>query len=651
MSDAPRLHGRLLMYVAALAAIALYWSGLSGPFILDDTPNLAPLQRWLDGQATALELIFSNTSGSLGRPVSMLTLWASGASGGMHPFPFKLGNLLIHIACGFVGWQLLRRLLARDARLASHANEIAALLAGLWLLHPINVSTVLYAVQRMAQLSTLFVLLSVWAYLSARQHLADGRTGAAKRTLFLLFPALLLAGMFSKENAAVAPALCLVIELAYFLKEKRPGRALQAFFSIFLLLPAIATIALLVRMPDRLLGAYATRDFTLWERLLSQPRALMEYIGLYAWPRGELMGVYVDDFAVSTSLWSPPTTLWALLALVAVSIAAVLLRARAPSIFAGWFFFLAAHAIESSFLPLELYFEHRNYLPGFGLLLMSAGVLELAASRIGVAVHLRRRVVIAMASIAAVGFSIVTFQQVRVWQTQEGIVAQALAARPSSLRAILAQTALDVRDKRYERVRPLLQRLERDDSTRAQFSAHVSHMLIDCLEHGRADPSRLERIEALGMTHVALTEVLAYRPLANIARDGRCGTSIAVTDVADHIDRVLDKLAGQPDASEPKWMARSIATQLFMAAEEWDRAEEQGRLAWQPGSTDTAIGGLLVRIYLRNGKVAEATRTLDEMRRQTRPYDRTSLRAIDIYQSEIDAAEASPGRTAKGGNP
>jgi hypothetical protein len=88
----------------------------------------------------------------------MASFLLSTALGGYNPFAFKLGNLVVHLACGIAGWQVLRRALALDKHLAARADMVAALLVALWLLHPLNVSTVLYAVQRMAQLSTLFAL-------------------------------------------------------------------------------------------------------------------------------------------------------------------------------------------------------------------------------------------------------------------------------------------------------------------------------------------------------------------------------------------------------------------------------------------------------------------------------------------------------------
>ena len=129
---------RFVIYAVLLATIAFYWAGLQGPFVLDDEPNLSPLQTWRDGQATAIELIFGNRSGILGRPVSMATLWFSAATGGLHPFTFKLGNLLIHLACGVMGWQLLRRLLEQEPRFAAKANVIAAIKMAILFLFFIN---------------------------------------------------------------------------------------------------------------------------------------------------------------------------------------------------------------------------------------------------------------------------------------------------------------------------------------------------------------------------------------------------------------------------------------------------------------------------------------------------------------------------------
>ena len=626
----------LVLLAAAFAAALLYSAGLHGPFLLDDAANLDPLARALDGQAGMLELILGNTSGSLGRPVSMLTLWFSAATGGMHPFPFKLGNLLIHLLCGWAGWQMLRRLLDQDPRLATRASLVAAALAGLWLLHPINVSTVLYAVQRMAQLSTLFVLLAVWMYVRGRQQLIEGHARAALIRLFVLFPLLLLAGLFSKENAAVAPALCLVVELAYFSRQPRSGHALPTFYAAFLLLPALAAIAIMVAMPDTLFGLYATRDFTMLERLLSQPRALMEYLGLVFWPRGGMMGVFVDDFVVSTGLLSPASTLLAIVALLAISGIAIAMRRQAPSVFAGWFFFLVAHGVESTLLPLELYFEHRNYLPLFGLLLASAGLLAWLLDKLAKPEPVRERIGLALPAVAAVALAAITWQQVQVWKSMDSIVAQALANRPGSLRAVLGQVTLDVQRQNYNDAARRLAALAGSDNPRHRKVGLLSLVTVDCLRGRLSDLEMLEQADAIAVPSVTPIEMQAYRPVEVAAQLGSCEV-LRNEDVADSLVGTIDAASGQPGTSRFKWQLRATAARIYLRANRRQNAREQAELAWIPGVSDTAIGDMLVRIQLHDRDKIAAQRTLDEVRRYVSSNQIAASREVGRLQLRIDA--------------
>lgn len=632
------LHARFLIYVAVLATITLYWAGLRGPFVLDDLPNLSPLQGWQDGQASAMELIFGNRSGILGRPVSMATLWFSAATGGMHPFPFKFGNLLIHIACGVLGWQLLRRLLENDPQMAPKANLIAASLAALWLLHPINVSTVLYAVQRMAQLSTLFVLASVWTYVLARKQLAAGDNRPALIKLFLFFPLLLAAGLFSKENAAVAPALCLVVELAYFRQSPAPPRVLPAFYSVFLLLPALLVAALLLLSPGRLLGGYVIRDFTLVERLLSQSRALVEYLGLILWPRGGQMGVYVDDFVASTGLLAPPSTLIAILGLLAISAAAVALRKQAPSLFAGWFFFLIAHSVESSILPLELYFDHRNYLPSLGIILATAGLLSWAISKLPS--HLARKATVSLSvltTVAAAVLSSLTWQQVQVWRSEEALATHALQNRPNSLRAALAQTTVAVNSGRWDEARNLTGNLISSSNPRHRLLGNIHTLTIDCLRGAGGHPSNLSQAEHSGVKFATIVDAQAFTQLAKAMELGGCGPNINSEVVAESIIRLLDSTPSQPDTAQPKWQLRTTAADLYLRAGLWEKAQKQAELAWQPTVADTAIGGMLAHIYIATGNKAAAQRVLEQIRDRVSAHEKIATNEIMLIQTQIDA--------------
>ena len=135
--------------------------------------------------------------------------------------------------------------------------------------------------------------------------------------------------------------------------------------------------------PSWILGGYEARDFTLAERLLTQLRVLWHYVFWTVLPTPWQLGFVHDDIAVSRSLLSPATTALAGAAWVAAIAVALRQRRRRPWLLLGLGFFLIAHSLESGVLALELVFEHRNYLPAYGICLVVAGLLLEVQARIG----------------------------------------------------------------------------------------------------------------------------------------------------------------------------------------------------------------------------------------------------------------------------
>ena len=126
---------------------------------------------------------------------------------------------------------------------------------------------------------------------------------------------------------------------------------------------------------DWLWAGYGLRNFSLAERLLTEGRVLWFYLGLILFPRLEAFGLFHDDFTLSTGIFSPWTTLPALAGLLGLAWLAWWLRERMPLVSFGIAWFLIGHGMESTFLPLEIAHEHRNYLPLFGILLAVVSVL------------------------------------------------------------------------------------------------------------------------------------------------------------------------------------------------------------------------------------------------------------------------------------
>lgn len=630
----PSLARCLLFGLFAVAACLALWPGLDGPFLLDDAENLTPLIDFESGHRSAANVLFGNRSGALGRPVSMASFLVNSELTGLAPYWLKLTNLLIHLACGLAAWGLYRRLFHLDSSLAPRGALLAALLAGAWLILPAHVSTVLYVIQRMAQLSALFMLLALWAWVIGRCRAAQGRQ-SAWAWLLIVSPALTVLAALSKENGALVPLLAFAIELAYF-RPLTPGhwpRAVRLYFAAFLLLPAMAAVGVLITMPEVLLGGYANRAFTFEDRLLSQPRILWDYVGNTLLPYGPRMGLYHDNFPLSQGWLSPPTTLLATLGWIAVVAAAIRLRATAPSILAGILLFLAGHAMESSLLPLEPYFEHRNYLPSIGLLLAVVGALDWAIRRLSPHLSSLRpafRPILA-AVLALLAFA--TFARSAVWADIDALYAQELRHNPTSprMRSVLAAHQIEA-----GRLNPALEHIavaEAHMPQRDLMAPSLWRLLAHCTSTS-APPEQLWQ-ELRARTHLPTTQLAmkAWEFVALRVESGACSTAPKQA----FVELGSDWLARTPTpgTDHGNWRTRYYLARVLASASQWERAIDQGDRAWQDSKHNNGVGIFLFQVNATVGNVERCREILAALKKSRGHGDLALDQAIDTFENAL----------------
>tara|TARA_R110002110_G_scaffold91264_2_gene237579 strand:- start:202184 stop:204106 length:1923 start_codon:yes stop_codon:yes gene_type:complete len=421
---------------AALAVVLLvtawiYGPGTAGPLMLDDRSSLGDLSGLSETPQQALDAVLGDTSGFLGRPVSMASFVAEKLWFGDAVAISKQVNVGLHLFTGCLVVWLLWSLL--DAARFPAAPGLAVLAGAAWLLAPLQVSTVLYTVQRMAMLAAFFSLACLISYLYWRKALVRGERGVIPFILTLFFFAL---AVFSKENALVLLPLLLLLEMLCLRYVGPRGQRivwLQRLSQLGVLIVAATVGWLLVAGLDWLEGRFVRREFTLYERLYTQARVLWDYLGQLLWPDVSRMGVYHDDLVVSSGLGDPVTTLYALLAWLAVLFlcAGLCWLKTGRYLVFGIAFFLAAHITESSVWPLELYFEHRNYLPAVGIFLLLAVALGSLIRRFPET----RMPLFAWAGIAVLMLAMQTSSQVQIWSSKPLLHLNNVTAHPHSFRA------------------------------------------------------------------------------------------------------------------------------------------------------------------------------------------------------------------------
>ena len=437
----------LLLSLIACFTIVAYWPGLGGGFILDDFPNIV-----LNDAITSADLSWqslgsvagSTQAGPGGRPIAMLSFAFNHMLGGLDPFGYKIINLAIHLVNAGLIMLLLRSIViaispirASGVATPDNATWLAGFSALLWAVHPLNLTAVLYVVQRMTSLSTSFMLISLLAYLHLRQSAANGWLGYGRRLLLLGVSA--CAAYYTKESALLLPVYALVLEgMVLKFRSDSGARALKVIYLAAALMPLAWLFWHWLQDPAWFTNLYQLRPYTMLERLMTESRALWFYLYQILLPTPGSLGLHHDDFGISTGLLTPYTTLLSLLAHAAVIFLAWRFRQRWPylAFAAAWFY--GGHLLESTIFPLEPVFEHRNYLPMLGPILLIA-VIAWRISHATGSGPMRR---IATLCILALPFTLVTAVRANQWADPLKLAVSEAEHHPESSRANYAAGSL-----------------------------------------------------------------------------------------------------------------------------------------------------------------------------------------------------------------
>lgn len=381
MNEPNKMKNQVASYLALglllILVFVCYFTGFNSPFIFDDAPNLDALSQ-IHGSGFFTsgfwEFVFSGNSGPTGRPVSLISFALQAESWPNNPSAFKFVNFLIHAFVGclvYIFCHQISRLLDIDIN-TKQSLYFCFFITAIWILHPVHSGVVLYTVQRMALLSNAFILLGIVIHIHLRLSISQDKPWllVVLATLSLGITGIL--ALFSKENA---PSLALyLLTLEYTLLRSSScvtnnNNIFKAWRLICLWLPALMMLVLSFIFLSDLNQSYENaRDYTMLERLLTQSRVLWAYLNIIALPSIADVGLF-HSFTVSDSLFSPFSTFVSVSAWVCMVFIAIKAKQKHALITFAICWYFAGHAIESTILPLELFFNHRNYLAFLGPLI------------------------------------------------------------------------------------------------------------------------------------------------------------------------------------------------------------------------------------------------------------------------------------------
>ncbi|MDY6986975.1 MAG: tetratricopeptide repeat protein [Thermodesulfobacteriota bacterium] len=457
----------LALFLFVILGFAIYSNTLKAPFQLDDSLRIEnnPHVRLSEMTLTGLAKAAVNDISSRNRPIANVTFALNYYFHQYRLAGYHVVNIVVHILTAFLVYLFIKIALFTIQHKASslesgiigaffqplNSSVIAFFSALVWLVHPVQIQSVTYIVQRMNNMAAMFYLLSLLLYATGRlgqvQRAAslqcNGRPRRAdeqgtanlqsnSRRHYLWFVGSVLAWIFalgSKQTAITLPFFILLYEWYFFQDlskdwvKHRLGYAL-AILAIF----ALISFLFLGSNPlEKLqsIGDYSMNEFTFWERVLTQPRVVIYYLSLLLYPLPSRLNLDYD-FPLSYSLVHPLTTLLSVATIVAVIGLACYLARKERLISFAILWFFGNLVLESSVVPLAIIFEHRTYLPSVFVpfIMVTLTHRYVKPKWLGVA---------ALCAAVAV-FSLWTYQRNSVWATSVTLWKDCVSKSPNKAR-------------------------------------------------------------------------------------------------------------------------------------------------------------------------------------------------------------------------
>jgi len=549
----PTFAAILLAVLIALTAF-IYTRSEGGHLLYDDVPNLSGLSDVKDA-SSGLVFAFGGDAGPSGRPLALATFLFNTSDWPDNPDGLRLFNIVLHLSNGLLLFFLVYQISGLLRKPPPHRVFVAIACAAIWLAHPYLVSATLSIIQRMALLSTLFVLAGTILYLHGRRRLLEGRPHGLVWMSAGMIAGVSL-GVLSKENAVLMPFYLAVLEYGLFTGERSLAseRATRIWQRIFLLAPMFAVAAYLAWEVYAYQGGFRMRDFDLSERLASEAVVVPFSIRQIIMPNILVMGPFQDDFPLySWRAWQP----WVGTCFLAGTlVAAFYFRKRAPGFFVAVAGFLAGHLLESTVISLELYFEHRNYLPSMFLIAPTVILLWQYRQRVAVAISLAW-----FATLALTAYKVTS-----LWGQPVKAGGAWFAHHPSSFRAaqFLANQHIYFGD--LEGAQSVMQRAYNNNPNSTGLALQT--IMVTCSNGG--DDAEIQPImtKALPILPKASFDHAASHTLFSLARQARNQACPGLT--LDKVDRLFEAVV-----SNPKYQANR-STRAAMLSFKSERAMERG---------------------------------------------------------------------------
>jgi Flp pilus assembly protein TadD len=489
--------------------LAVFWQVSNHEFVnFDDDDYVSEnphVQSVLSRQA--IIWAFTATRAANWHPLTWLSHMIDCQLYGLNPSGHHLTNVLFHLVNTLLLFLLLNRITGASWR----SGFVAALFA----VHPLHVESVAWVAERKDVLSTLFWLLTMWAYIfyveKPRLHrylltLLTFALGLMAKPMLVTLPVVLLLLDFWPlkrielgQSASGLPAASQPSTIA-----KKPGvqafRLLLEKTPLFVLAAASSVVTFIVQKSGGAVGA-----LEVYPTKIRVANALVSYVSYMVkmiWPQN--LAVFYPHPGQSLPMWQAAA---AGLLLCLISIAVIRAGRRQPYLPVGWLWYLGTLVPVIGLVQVgaQAMADRYTYVPLIGLFIMAAwGVPELLARY-----RFQRTVLATLATILLVTLLLVSKRQVRHWQNSLTLFQHAVEVTADNYvvhdslgNALAQQGMLDQAIVHYRealRIKPNLVNTQNNLGVALLQQGEINRAMVQYYEALRLKPDSAETHNNLGV--------------------------------------------------------------------------------------------------------------------------------------------------------
>jgi tetratricopeptide (TPR) repeat protein len=256
--------------VLALATAAVYWQVNSNSFVNYDDPIYVYQNPNIQAGITPETIKWAFTAGYAGNwhPLTWLSHMLDWQLFGSNPAGHHITNLIFHIVNTLLLFFVLKQM--------TSALWQSAFAAALFALHPLHVESVAWVAERKDVLSTLFWMLTMWAYLRYVKQ--------PKIISYLLIVVFFGLGLMSKPMLVSLPFVLLLLDYWPFERFGQRRRILLVMEKIPLFIMVLAS-CIVTFIVQRKAGAMTEgENYSLLVRLANASISYLQYIIKMVWP-------------------------------------------------------------------------------------------------------------------------------------------------------------------------------------------------------------------------------------------------------------------------------------------------------------------------------------------------------------------------------